>query len=282
MSYIDAAVRPQDDLSRYVNGRWFATTEIPADKPSYGAGSKIYDDTQSQLRGIVEKASGEKHQRANAGQRIGDLYKSFIDEARLEMLGVRPLAAEFARIDAIRTKHEVATQIAPKWGGIKADRHKIPADIHKIKHVVVLMQENRSFDHYFGWRADVDGSQNQIYLDPSGSPVNTHYAGDMGAAEWQGGHVGSARHKPLDHLSTLLDDPRIHDVAASLLGDDFNYMGSDGNFYAGDTRWHSDGYGGRGGLRAGATGAAQVRSEAGPGGRAARGTRAGASQTALL
>ncbi len=50
-------------------------------------------------------------------------------------------------------------------------------------------------------------------------------------------------------LSTLLDDPRIHDVAASLLGDDFNYMGSDGNFYVGDTQWHSDGYGGRGGPR---------------------------------
>ena len=52
-----------------------------------------------------------------------------------------------------------------------------------------------------------------------------------------------------EYLSTLLDDPRVHDIATSLLGDDFNYMGSDGNFYVGDTRWHSDGYGGRGGPR---------------------------------
>jgi ectoine hydroxylase-related dioxygenase (phytanoyl-CoA dioxygenase family) len=49
------------------------------------------------------------------------------------------------------------------------------------------------------------------------------------------------------YLSTLLDDPRIHGIAADILGEDFNYMGSDGNFYTGDTRWHSDGYGGRGG-----------------------------------
>jgi ectoine hydroxylase-related dioxygenase (phytanoyl-CoA dioxygenase family) len=49
------------------------------------------------------------------------------------------------------------------------------------------------------------------------------------------------------YLSTLLDDPRVHDIASSILGDDFNYMGSDGNFYVGDTKWHSDGYGGRGG-----------------------------------
>ncbi len=52
-----------------------------------------------------------------------------------------------------------------------------------------------------------------------------------------------------EYLCTLLDDHRVHDIAASLLGDDFNYMGSDGNFYVGDTRWHSDGYGGRGGPR---------------------------------
>ncbi len=45
-----------------------------------------------------------------------------------------------------------------------------------------------------------------------------------------------------DRLSTLLDDERIRGIATSLLGDDFNYMGSDGNYYAGDTRWHSDGW----------------------------------------
>jgi hypothetical protein len=43
-------------------------------------------------------------------------------------------------------------------------------------------------------------------------------------------------------LSALLDDPRIHDILTSLLGDDFNYMGSDGNYYTGDTSWHSDGW----------------------------------------
>ena len=45
-----------------------------------------------------------------------------------------------------------------------------------------------------------------------------------------------------EYLSALIDDPRIHDVCASVLGDDFNYSGSDGNFYVGDTLWHSDGY----------------------------------------
>jgi hypothetical protein len=43
-------------------------------------------------------------------------------------------------------------------------------------------------------------------------------------------------------LCTLLDDPRIDGLVAGLLGEEFNYLGGDGNFYTGDTSWHSDGF----------------------------------------
>lgn len=43
-------------------------------------------------------------------------------------------------------------------------------------------------------------------------------------------------------LAGLLDDSRILAIAKSLCGEDFNYMGSDGNYYVGDTGWHSDGW----------------------------------------
>lgn len=42
-------------------------------------------------------------------------------------------------------------------------------------------------------------------------------------------------------LSTLLDDSRILEIAKTLLGEDFNYVNSDGNYYVGETGWHSDG-----------------------------------------
>ncbi len=59
-------------------------------------------------------------------------------------------------------------------------------------------------------------------------------------------HDGSARSCILpfidqsEYLASLIDDPRIDGIFASLLGDDYNYLGSDGNFYVGDTGWHSD------------------------------------------
>ena len=33
----------------------------------------------------------------------------------------------------------------------------VPAGVHKIKHVIVIMQENRSFDYYFGTFPGADG-----------------------------------------------------------------------------------------------------------------------------
>ena len=42
------------------------------------------------------------------------------------------------------------------------------------------------------------------------------------------------------YLTSLLDDPRIDETAAAILGDDYNYESSDGNYYVGDTKWHSD------------------------------------------
>ena len=44
-----------------------------------------------------------------------------------------------------------------------------------------------------------------------------------------------------EYLSTLLDDPRLDGIISSLCGNDYNYLGSDGNFYVGTTKWHSDG-----------------------------------------
>lgn len=42
-----------------------------------------------------------------------------------------------------------------------------------------------------------------------------------------------------ERLCALLDDPRIVGVVESILGPDFNYCTSDGNYYTGNTKYHS-------------------------------------------
>lgn len=45
-----------------------------------------------------------------------------------------------------------------------------------------------------------------------------------------------------EYLSSLIDDPRIDGIASAILGEDYNYMFSHGNFFVGPTYWHSDRY----------------------------------------
>ena len=105
-SAIDRAVRPQDDLYRHVNGRWLQTATFRPDQVYIGVGEHIYDETQAHLRALVEAAQ----QRAGDPEaaRIGDLYASFMDEAAIEKLGLKPLAAELAAIDAVGDRKQLA------------------------------------------------------------------------------------------------------------------------------------------------------------------------------
>ena len=109
----DNSVRIQDNFFLHVNGTWVKNTEIPADRSSWGAFDELYDSTLPQLRGIIEDAA--KNGAATPGsdaQKIGDLYASFMDEAKLQELGAKPLDHEFARIAALKDKAEIPALVA--------------------------------------------------------------------------------------------------------------------------------------------------------------------------
>jgi phospholipase C len=79
----------------------------------------------------------------------------------------------------------------------RAQRSVVPSAANiEIDHFVILMMENRSFDHYFGWRSDANASQSQSYNDPSGTAHSTQHApailGDT--AQWQGCGFGDPGH----------------------------------------------------------------------------------------
>jgi len=111
--YIDASVRPQDDFYRYLNGGWLKTAQIPEDKSSWGTFAKLRDDVLPQLRTIIEAAEADKTRKAGSdAQKIGDMYASFMDEKKLDSLGVKPLAGELNRIRAIKDKKAFPMLIA--------------------------------------------------------------------------------------------------------------------------------------------------------------------------
>jgi predicted metalloendopeptidase len=111
--YIDQGVRVQDDFFGHLNGKWLQTTEIPSDRTSWGTFMKLRDDTQAQIRVIVEADQKKPGKKAGSDeQKIGDLYTSFMDEKKLEALGTKPLAGELQRIRTLKDKKGVPALVA--------------------------------------------------------------------------------------------------------------------------------------------------------------------------
>jgi len=112
LQYLDDSVRAQDDFYRHVNGKWLAQTPIPPDKAGYGSFDILDDEAKQELRGLIEAAQQSPDPTDPDQARIAALYTSFMDEARLEQLGLKPLAPVFARIDGIQSKREIPALIA--------------------------------------------------------------------------------------------------------------------------------------------------------------------------
>jgi putative endopeptidase len=110
--YVDPSVRPQNDFYKHLNGKWLQTVEIPADQASWGSFDQLYEDSLAQLRGIIEKVSADGAAQDADARRIGDYYASFMDEARLEQLGITPLKGELDRIAALKDKSELPALLA--------------------------------------------------------------------------------------------------------------------------------------------------------------------------
>jgi putative endopeptidase len=106
---LDPAVRPQDDLYRHVNGSWIEATPIPDDKARYGSFTVLAEAAELAVRDIIERS--QQAAPGTEGRKVGDLFSSFSDEARLEALGTAPIEPLLAEIAAIETVDEVVRMV---------------------------------------------------------------------------------------------------------------------------------------------------------------------------
>ena len=105
---LDPDVRPGDDFFAYVNGKWVRETEIPADKSSYSTFAQINDEVQERVKVIIEESATGDFAKGTDEQKVGDLYKSFVDWDVRNARGIEPLKPELERINAISDYDDLA------------------------------------------------------------------------------------------------------------------------------------------------------------------------------
>ena len=109
LSAQDKSVKPGDDFYQYENGAWLARTPIPADLPYLSAGREMAIRVEARLHQLIEDAAqGVAVQPDDTDGKVGAMYAAFMDEKRIEALGVTPIKAQLDTVAAATDKAALA------------------------------------------------------------------------------------------------------------------------------------------------------------------------------
>ena len=109
---LDLSIKPCDDFFHYANGTWMKKNPIPAAFDDWGSFNILADHNSDVLHEILEDAAKDKSARAGSNrQKIGDFYATGMDSAAIEALGMKPIAGELDRIEAIKNIQDVQGEI---------------------------------------------------------------------------------------------------------------------------------------------------------------------------
>ena len=104
---MDKTVAPGDDFFRYALGSWLKTAQIAPDKSRAGYNYDLPDETERDVRAMVEKA---EHERAAPPyvRQIVDFYAAWMDDAGIERAGLAPATAYLRKIAAVGNQTALA------------------------------------------------------------------------------------------------------------------------------------------------------------------------------
>jgi predicted metalloendopeptidase len=106
---MDKTARPQDDLFQFANGTWLKDVSIPPDRSSYGVDALMTEQSLSQQRDLIEEAQISSDPEV---RKVSDLYSSYMNEARVERLGTKPLKTELQLVAVIKNPRDIGMLMA--------------------------------------------------------------------------------------------------------------------------------------------------------------------------
>jgi len=109
---VDKTLDPCQDFYQFTCSKWNAAHPIPADEVAWGTASGLSYWNENILREAMEKASSQTTGRSEFEEKIGDYWGACTNEPALESAGIRDLKPDLDRIDGMKTKAELAEEVA--------------------------------------------------------------------------------------------------------------------------------------------------------------------------
>lgn len=110
--FMDKSVEPCADFYRYACGNWNRLNPIPPDQALWDVYSKLSEENERFLWGILDQTSRQTAARTANEQKIGDFFHACMDESAVERAGSKPLKAGLTEIANLKSPGDIAVYVA--------------------------------------------------------------------------------------------------------------------------------------------------------------------------
>jgi putative endopeptidase len=121
VSSIDRSIDPCTDFYHYSCGAWIKKNPIPPDQAQWDVYSKLSEENERFLWGILENASKPNAGRSQVETEIGDYFHACMDESAVAKAGAAPLKRELDAIAALQSIHDLPGYLGRQHLALSSD-----------------------------------------------------------------------------------------------------------------------------------------------------------------
>ncbi len=105
---MDTSIKPGADFYKYTGGNWIKKNPIPADRSRWGTFDALREESDTNVRKILDEQAAKKQEKGTSAQKAGDMYAAYLDTAAIDKKGFAPAKKSLDAIAAAKTTDDIA------------------------------------------------------------------------------------------------------------------------------------------------------------------------------